>query len=948
MNAVSIPTPKFQNHSQQGTRERLLMDRGWRFHLGDIPFPTSRTHGEAYGTGWGKSGAFHGAAHPGFNDAGWRAVDLPHDWVVEGTFTREAGPSHGYLPTGVGWYRKVFMVPAADVGKRLFLEFEGIFRNATVYLNGHRLGHEPSGYISYRYDISDQAIYGDENVLAVHVDAREGEGWWYEGAGIYRHVWLTKTAPLHFVPDGVFVMARLASDYRQAELTVQVTVANAGEHDLHGDYLAAVLDPDGCQVAEILVPFTVSAGAELEVVQKLSLDHPQLWSVEEPTLYKLQTVLLVNRNAVDEVLTSFGVRSIHFDPASGFFLNGRPMKIKGASNHQDHAGVGVAVPESLFEFRIKRLKEMGANAWRCAHNPPAPAFLDACDRLGMLVMDETRCMNSTLDGRRQLESMVRRDRNHPSVIIWSLGNEEALQCSDTGKRIIRSMKRWVLQLDSTRPVTLAMSGGWGEPVSPLLDVQGCNYVHDGYDAFHAEFPNIPMLVTENFVSGWSTRGEYENDEVRGLFSCYDKYPLRPGCIAEAMWGLVAEREFIAGTFPWTGFDYRGEPGPGEWPCVSSNFGILDTCGFPKDIFYYYQSWWSAQDVLHLFPHWNWPGREGEEIPVWCYSNCDEVELFLNGTSLGRKSMTLNGHLEWNVGYVPGTLLAKGYRKGDLVIDRQVETTDAAVALALLPERTVLRADGQDVAIVTVAVLDQAGRIVPDADSEIRFAVEGNASFLGCGNGNPVSHEPDKEPRHRVFHGLCQVLLLAGRKPGNITLHASASGLRKATLLLEAEQTVSMPELPVVDPATRIEFSRTGSGVVWSNKGVPPDGWYSQDFVEAGWESLSLVGKISLPSPSWIRIRFEVAKGFPTAGFELDLGAIHDYDEAWLNGVCLGSLHPGNTSPDTAWLMQRRYPVPPELLRPGQGNVLAIRAWNRRTSPDARVILSGPLRLRPVV
>ncbi len=927
-------------------RERLLMDQGWRFHLGEIPFPEAKTVGESYGWGWAKAGAFQGAARPEFNDSSWRQVDLPHDWAVEGIFSLDAGPSHGYLPTGVAWYRKTFFLPARHEGRRLYLEFEGIFRNATVFLNGHRLGHEPSGYISFHYDITDQAIYGDENVLAVHVDATEGEGWWYEGAGIYRHVWLTITDELHFAPLGVFVTADLSRDHRHADLEIISEIVNAGEGDAVAEISLTVLDPSGRKVAQAASPISIKAGQEQAITSGLKLEEPRLWSVDSPTLYQLKAAVSVNHNRVDEVVTSFGVRSILFDPDLGFLLNGKPLKIKGTSNHQDHAGVGVAVPDSLFEFRIRKLKEMGANAWRCAHNPPAPAFLDACDRLGMMVMDETRCMNSTLDGRRQLESMVRRDRNHPSVIIWSLGNEETLQGSKMGMRIIRSMKRIVRCLDKSRPVTLAMNGCWGEPVSPVLDVMGCNYSASKYDEYHRKFPGQPMLGSET-CAALSMRGEYIDDKSRGIYSAYDINFPEFGGTAENSWRAVSDRDFVAGAFPWTGFDYRGEPTPAGWPCVSSNFGILDTCGFPKDSFYYYKSCWSSDDVLHIFPHWNWSGREGKEVPVWCFSNCDEVELFLNGISQGRKKMPVNGHLEWQVKYVPGTLLAKAYRKGRLTMKNKVETTGAPAKLALYPERKTICANGEDAAIIKVAVLDEAGRVVPDADNMIRFEIEGSARFLGAGNGNSHCHESDKETQHRVYHGLCQVLLLASDKPGLITFKAASNGLRTATLHLKAAKTDLRPSLPAVDPEARIEFARTGIALAWVGKREPAEGWNKIDFIESEWKTVSLGGSLVLPSPAWIRVRFNVPAGFATEGLELDLGAVHDYDDTWLNGVRLGSFNPGNTSPETAWLIRRRYLLPKGLLKPGRENVLAIHAWNRRTDPNASTIIPGPSRIRGV-
>ncbi|MFZ2656777.1 MAG: beta-galactosidase GalA [Victivallales bacterium] len=914
----------------ENTRERLLMDHGWRFHPGDILVPPSLTHSDAYASGWAKTGVFRGAASPDFDDSEWRLLDLPHDWVVEGEFSPQASGPRGYYSGGVAWYRKTFFLSAADKGRKLFLEFEGIFRDATVYLNGHRLGHEPSGYVGHVYDISDQSFFNDDNVLAVRVDSSENEGWWYEGGGIYRHVWLTKSAPVFFPPCGIFVSADPDSGKHSASVLIQSTISNDLEELVDGELLSFISGPDGNPLAETRSPFSIGAGEDLTVAQNLELACPRLWSPDDPALHISRSVILINGEAVDEERVTFGVRSIRFDPDRGFFLNGKSLKILGVSNHEDHAGVGMAVPDRLFEFRISRLKEMGANAWRCAHNPPAPAFLDACDRLGMMVMDETRCMNSTLDGRRQLEHMIRRDRNHPSVIMWSLGNEEGeYQGNDNGREIIRHMRRWVRRLDPTRQVTLAMSSYWGEPVSPVLDVQGCNYNHESFDDYHKRYPAHPMLSSEDFSSSWKTRGEYENAEPLGLFSSYDKFPIRPDCTADSVWGAVAERKFVAGTFPWTGFDYRGEPSPAGWPCVGSNFGILDTCGFPKDIFFFYQAWWSTQTVLHLFPHWNWLGREGQIVPVWCYSNCGEVELFVNGKSLGRRSMKPNGHIEWDAVYSPGSLCARGYVDGAPVAEKIVETTGTPYSLSLIPGKKMISADGEDLAIITVAVLDNAGRTVPLADNEISFSIDGSAAFLGVGNGNPASHESDKIPRRRAFHGLCQLILQAGREPGKTVVHARSGGLRPACLEIMAERGTLRPALPAATPSERIDLTISRGAKVLKNAVVPPHGWNNFDFVEIGWEQLQLKLKCVLPSPSIVRIRFMAPSDMPSVGLEADLGAIHDYDESWLNGSSLGSVHPGNSDPESAYRVRRRYVIPEGLLRPGEENVLAVRVWNRK-------------------
>ncbi len=775
-------------------RERLSFDQGWSFHLGEIPLPVPVTHEESYLHGFAKTGGFQGPAGKSYDDSSWRLLDLPHDWAVEGAFSPSANMNHGYLPTGQAWYRKSFELPASDEGRRIFLEFDGVFRDATVYLNGHRIGNEPSGYISVRYDITDQALYGEMNSLAVHVDASVNEGWWYEGAGIYRHVWLLKTPALHIKPWGVFVRSEVKASNGKAKgpatLTIETDLANDSDANSECEVESSVIDASGKELISAKAKISIDAGDSATAKQQMKLESPELWSVESPALYTLRSRLLRNGKPIDSTETVFGIRSAVFDPDKGFLLNGKPVKLKGTSNHQDHAGVGVAVPDSLNEFRIKRLQEMGSNAWRCAHNPPAPEFLDACDRLGMLVMDETRCMNSTVEGMRQLESMLLRDRNHPSVIVWSVGNEEHFhQGTESGRRIVSTMKRLVRKLDLMRPISIAMHHSWGGPVTPVLDVQGINYSPGSYDGFHKEFPKHPVLATETSPA-FCTRGVYEDDPERCHLRSYDvrKTPKEWGhCITvEEAWKAVAERPFVAGLFPWTGFDYRGEPAPHKWPCVVTNMGILDLCGFPKDHFFYHQSWWSEKPVLHLLPHWNWPGHEGQEKDVWCYSNCDKVELFLNGVSLGAKEMPRNGHLEWKVKYAPGVLSAKGFDSGKLVMTAKVETTGAPAQIAISADRRTLDADGNDVAVLTVSILDAEGRLVPYAGNDVAFKVSGPGTIIGTGNGDPSSHEADKAPRRKTFSGLCQLIVQTQRgKPGEIVLEALSTGLKPAMMKLKS-------------------------------------------------------------------------------------------------------------------------------------------------------------------
>lgn len=729
-------------------RERIRLDAGWRFALGHATDP-ARDFGHATGffSYLAKTGYGDGPASPAFDDRGWRVVNVPHDWAVEQPFDPRASHSHGYRAVGprfpessVGWYRRSFPVAATDLGRRIHLEFDGVYRAARVFVNGFYVGEEPSGYLNVRYDVTDYLNYGGDNVVAVRVDASLEEGWYYEGAGIYRHVWLLKTDPVHVPLDGVWVRTELADDH--AAVRVDLELRNDGRAPAPIAVHHQVLDPSGRVAAEVRTDAgTIAPGALQTTASHLTLQRPALWSVESPQLHTLVTTVVQDNRPVDELRTTFGVRSIRFDPDAGFFLNGRHVILKGTNNHQDHAGVGVALPDALQEFRIRRLKEMGSNGYRTAHHPPTPELLDACDRLGMLVIDENRLMGASAYHFSQLERLIRRDRNHPSVILWSIGNEEwAIEGNIKGARLTRTMQEFARRLDPTRLTTVAISGGWGGS-STVADVMGVNYIrHGDTDAQHRAYPAQIIVGTEETTTQ-ATRGIYVDNRA----ACH-LAPVEDGSSggnAEVGWRHYAVRPYAAGVFYWTGFDYRGEPTPFGYPGISTQFGILDTCGFPKDSFYYLKSWWTDEPVLHVFPHWNWPDRLGEPIEVRAHSNCEEVELFLNGRSLGRQTMPRNGHLAWSVPYTPGVLTARGYRDGRESLVTEVATTGPAAALRLAPDRARITADGRDAVLVTVAVTDDAGRVVPTANHGVSFALRGPGRIIGVGNGDPSCLEPDQ-------------------------------------------------------------------------------------------------------------------------------------------------------------------------------------------------------------
>ncbi len=779
-----------------------MLDFAWRFHLGHADDPA-----KDFGFGkdqetFAKAGEdVASAADLDFDDNAWTAVDLPHDWAVELRFVpsvaldpsveEDPRAAHGFRPLGrdypdtsIGWYRRGFELAASDLGKRISLEFDGVFRNCLVMFNGYAVGGNESGYAPFRVDVTDFANYGGKNVLVVRVDATLGEGWFYEGAGIYRHVWLVKTAPVHVAQWGITVRSDVTGN--RAAISLGADVTNEADGAADCQVVWTIFDPKGSRVGQVTsAPFQLKAGETHGFEGHATIAAPALWSIDAPHLYRLVAEARVGGRAVDRDATAFGIRSIRFDSERGFFLNGAPVKIKGTCNHQDHAGVGSALPDRLHAWRIEQLKALGSNAYRTSHNPPAPELLDACDRLGMLVLDETRMMSSNAEGLSQLSRMIRRDRNHPSVILWSLGNEEPQQGTERGARVARSMKRLVRKLDPTRPCTIAMDRDWGKGVTDVVDVVGFNYRTPKIEEFHVGFPARPLVGTET-GSTVCTRGAYARDNAKGFVPAYDTDFPWWASTAEAWWSFVAPRPFIAGGFVWTGFDYRGEPTPfNKWPSVSSQFGIMDTCGFPKDNWFYYRAWWSDEPLLHLLPHWNWAGREGQPINVWCHSNLDRVELFLNGESVGLRDVARNGHVEWTVPYAPGVLEARGVKNGRQALVAKRETVGPPAAILLKPERSSINADGEDVAIIAVEIVDAQGRTVPVAHNEVDFVVSGSGRLIGVGNGDPTSHEPDKASARRAFNGLCMAIVQASKVPGPIRINATSTGLLPASLEIDA-------------------------------------------------------------------------------------------------------------------------------------------------------------------
>jgi beta-galactosidase len=797
-------TATAQNRSiTSSPRSRENFDFSWQFHKGDIAIKRA-VKAAGYGglTDVNVKVETNKEAVIAYTDVDkaatfkpgdWKKVNLPHDWCVEGTFVNDksigSSPAvSGYLPGGIGFYRKEFEIPEADKGKKIAIEFDGVFRNSTVWVNGQLIGNHPSGYTPSNYDLTDVLRYGNEgkNVILVKVDATEYEGWWYEGCGVYRHVWLNKTDKLHVDRFGTYVTTPLVSP-GEAAVSVKTSIKNEYGSAKKITLVSRIVDSKGAIVdtktaSQALEPFSTA-----ELSQKGVILNPLLWTPETPNLYKVLTDVSENGIIVDHYETTFGVRTIEVN-RNGVFLNGKLCPVKGTCNHQDFAGIGVALPDKINEYKLKLLKEMGSNAYRCSHHPPTPELLDMCDRMGLLVLDENRMLSSSEEGIEDLKAMLYRDRNHPSIFMWSMENEEWIQGSVTGARILKTLVDITHQIDPTRPVTAAMNHGRNEGgYSDALDVVGYNYGDKGlaYVKDHEKYPGRIEFCTES-TSFISTRGEYRNDWGKGYVSNLGLWQPNWGPLPGEDWADIVKYPYLGGLFVWTGFDYRGEPTPYQWPCVTSHFGFMDICGFPKDGYYAYKAAWTKEPVVHIFPHWNWPDKEGDSIQVHCYTNCDEVELLLNGKRIGRQKALPYTKLIWKLVYKSGKLEARGYKGGNLVTKDIVETTTASEQLTLESDCSTLKADGNDVAVIRVAIKDAKGRVVPTAEDLVKFSIEGPGKIIGTGNGNPSSHEPDKASQRMAFNGYCLVLVQSDKQSGEIRLKALSEGLKGDEVIIKVQ------------------------------------------------------------------------------------------------------------------------------------------------------------------
>ncbi len=791
----------------EAPRSRELFDYGWKFFRGEAS----------------------GADQIAFKDMGWRSVDVPHDWAIErepgspALFQKAYYQGSGCLPGGVGWYRKTFTPPAASSGSRLFVEFEGVYMNSEVWINGHKLGTRPYGYSTFEYELTDAVQWGKPNVLSVRSQVDQPCSRWYSGAGIYRHVWLTTTQPVHVAHWGTVVTTPEVEPGKSAVVRVCTQVQNQSATPAQVVLKTILHGPDGTQAGSVETVLPVAANEKGSFDQSVKLQNPELWNLQTPVLYTAVSEVRVGEKLVDRNETPFGIRSIEFTKDRGFLLNGKRVPIKGVCLHHDQGPLGAAAYDRAIERQLEILKSMGCNGIRTSHNPPAPKLLELCDRMGFFVMDEAFDewkKNKTKLGygrffdewsERDLASLVQRDRNHPSVILWSIGNEIPEQSDGNSDRAIAQRLVDICHReDPSRPATSAsdkISASLKNGFAEALDVVGINYHMENYGPLKGKF----KLFASESRSTKSSRGEYGlveqdgaiaiNPQGKGQLSAYDINDGRD-ITAEFKLKTLAETPWVAGEFLWTGFDYIGEPVPFGWPSVSSYFGLIDLCGFPKDRFYLHQSRWSDKPMAHLLPHWNWPQFAGKPIPVWCYSNAETVELFLNGKSLGIRDMrnlevkapllvTKEAkpgqkplasrpcgwyHAEWLVPYEPGTLKVVARNGGKVVATDEVATAGKPARIELSVDRKDIQANAQDLAYVTVRIVDAEGHICPDADNLVKFSLTGPGKIAGVGNGDATCHEDLQASQRTAFHGLCLAVLQSTREPGELKLTASADGL----------------------------------------------------------------------------------------------------------------------------------------------------------------------------
>ncbi|WP_417361206.1 beta-galactosidase GalB [Galbibacter sp.] len=770
-------------------------NKDWKFKLGDHPE----------------------AINHSVDLSDWRSLELPHDWSIEGEFdeSHPTKPEGGALPAGIGWYQKSFEIPADWNERKVFISFDGVYRNSEVWINGNYLGIRPFGYISFQYDLTPYLKFGQENSIAVKVDnSPQPNSRWYTGSGIYRNVKLIATNTVYVDHWGTFVTTPVVSE-KTAEVDLAIVLKNEAADLDQIKVVSSIVNADNQPVETKEQLLKLAGQKNVNVKMNFSLESPKLWSPERPNMYSIQTKIYQGSRLLDTYETPLGIRKFRFDAQEGFFLNGEHMKLYGVCLHHDLGALGAAINIHAIERRLRILKEMGVNAIRTAHNPPSPELLQLTDRMGFIVQDEAfdvwkkkkveydYHLNWDQWHERDLSDMILRDRNHPSIMMWSIGNEIREQFDSTGIAMTKELVALVKELDTTRPVTIALTENIPEKnyiyQSGVLDVLGFNYKHEAYKDFPERFKGEKVLSSES-ISGLMTRGHYDmpSDSLmywppshKGEFdgnedltvSAYDHISAYWGSTHEQTWKEVKRLDFMAGMFVWTGFDYLGEPIPYPYPARSSYFGIIDLAGFPKDIYYMYQSEWTKEDVLHIFPHWNW--SKGAMVDVWAYyNNADEVELFLNGKSLGIKSKQGDDlHISWKVPFEPGKLKAVSRKDGEIVLQREIVTAAAPAKIELIGDKEAVKADGNDLIFVTVNIQDDNGVLAPRADNLVKFDISGGGKIVGVDNGYQASLEPFKANQRKAFNGKCLVIIQSNYKNEPITLKASSEGLTSETLTI---------------------------------------------------------------------------------------------------------------------------------------------------------------------
>lgn len=784
-------------------RSVIDFNNNWKFYLGDDGL----------------------ASNVNYNDSKWRTLNLPHDWSIEQNFSSTAAATNqgGSLPGGIGWYRKTFTVPSSTKNQNTTIVFDGVYKNSEVWINGQYLGKRPYGYINFSYDLTPYLNIGKPNVIAVKVDnSLQPDSRWYTGSGIYRDVKLVTTNSFRFVDSTMFISTPIANAKR-TNIKVQGEFRIGGVHYEMMKIKVSVLDRNK-KVINSKIFYAAIKDETGRLNADIEIDNPVLWSVSNPYQYILKTELISQQGTVlDEWISSFGIRSFYFDSEKGFFLNNQPLKIHGVCMHHDLGALGAAFNKVAAKRQLTILKEMGCNAIRFAHNPPAAAMLDLCDEMGFLVIDEAYDIWKKKKNKydyhqyfdewavKDAQAMVLRDRNHPSVILWSIGNEQREQFDSTGTIIVKKLVAAVKSVDTTRPVTTALTETFAEKnfitQGNALDVLGFNYKLYDYEALPKRFPGQKFIATET-ASALETRGVYQfpADSIRIWppdykaqdtfadgnkdFTCsgYDNTHAYWGATHEKSWLAVKKNLHISGLFVWSGFDYLGEPLPyPKFPARSSYYGIIDLAGFPKDVYYMYQSEWTSTPVLHLFPHWNF--NKGDTVDVWAYyNNADEVELYLNGKSLGKRSKTdTTLHVSWKVVYAPGTLKAVSRKNGITVLTKEIKTSGKPARIELIADRKVMKANGKDLSFVTVRFVDKDGNQVSDADMEVEFTVTGAGFLAGTDNGFQADTISLKNNKRKTWKGLALAIVQSDKKQGNITVIAKSTGLKEARITLKTEE-----------------------------------------------------------------------------------------------------------------------------------------------------------------